>query len=113
MNSENFETSFKQIIEGLKVDRFYDGIAGEDGYKIFKAMPNRSITYMIGYLSNKPYPSQAYNHEIIYNGKTLSGFSASNWFRQNSNCRIKTQITANLKQYFRSGVYKTHIQKKF
>lgn len=92
----------------LKPQAFFDAIGGETASTIFSLMPNNTTTYNYGALSLEPI--SVTSTDLIFNGKTLTGYWLANDF-------VVPEIAGKLftESYAKlaAGTYKTLISGRF
>ena len=69
---ENWEEKASELFKKEGAQAFFDAVGGEAGSKVFKAMPNGTVTYCYGLLSEKDYNVGAM--DLVFRQKVLKGW---------------------------------------
>lgn len=80
---EDFDSRLKEATKGLGASAVFDAVGGELAERIFALMPERSIFYLYGLLSNK-HIQNIHITELMGKRKVLAGFHLKNWFTKAS-----------------------------
>lgn len=106
-NDEKFEENLKELVEKLSPTVFFDSVAGTLTGKVLKAMPNRSVCYMYGFLSKDK--CEIDGRDLRYKDKTIKGFWLTNWIKEKGMVRmlsILSDMKSNLKTNLKTSVSK-------
>jgi len=104
---ENFEANLKEVIDLVKPTVFFDSVGGTLTGIVLKAMPNKSVVYMYGFLSKDK--CEIDGRDLRYKEKSLKGFFLSSWIKEKGN--VKMLLVLNEMRNSLKTILKTNISK--
>jgi len=109
-NNSFFEKLF-ELSHLINATIAFDAVGGEQTGLLFSAMPPGSEVVVYGGLSGKPV-SGIEILDVIFKEKKLSGFNLNNYLALAGKEELN-QLSLNVKELFRTGVFNTRVQGQF
>jgi len=107
---DDFLNKFSKLSKQLEAKIFIDAVSGELSGKMLELMPADSQLVLYGALTGENL-SHIGAKDLIFYGKSVTGFNLINWFENTSKEKI-SEITAKLQGKILKGEIKTEIYKK-
>ena len=107
-SQEGWEEKAEKVLAEHKVQAYFDALGGEDGGKIFKLLPDESVTHVYGCLTYQPLVVDS--SHIRHRGKDVTGFWIKKQLAKPERAKKIFALTfANLAE----GVFKSAIANRF
>lgn len=106
-SNEHFEASLQEAIKLVNPTVFFDSVGGTLTGTVLKAMPNKSVVYMYGFLSKDK--CEIDGRDLRYKDKLVKGFFLSNWIKEKGNVKILfllNEMKNNLKTILKTAISK-------
>lgn len=104
---EHFESSLQEAIKLVNPTVFFDSVGGTLTGTVLKAMPNKSVVYMYGFLSKDK--CEIDGRDLRYKDKLVKGFFLSNWIKEKGNVKLLfllNEMKNNLKTILKTAISK-------
>ena len=105
-NEESFEENLKELIKKLKPTCFFDSVGGNLTGVVLKAMPNKSVCYIYGFLAKEK--CEVDGRDLRYKEKSIKGFWLSQWIKEKGFKLLfmMNELKSNLKNCLKTAVSK-------